>query len=736
MSILLEPLPKSSRKLRFGLFEADLVTGELWKSGIRIRVQTQPFQILALLLKKPGQVVTREEIEQEIWGSDTIVDFDRSIASAINKLREALGDSAYNPRFIETVSRRGYRFLAPVAPVQEEDHTASKSTTLASATDIVATTLSSAAPPPPQRIFWLFPGIRAVVTGLALLFITSSVYLIGWRNGRKPPIPPRIRQIIFSGRVLPGDPLFDLGATATDGSRLYFSEIEHGSIMLAQTLIADGETGTIPLPNNVVAPSVCAISPDGANLLLLDRFTANAEQPLWIVPTIGGGGRRIPGILAHDATWMPDGQRILYANGNSLYIAQQHGIGIQKFATLPGSAFWLRWSPDDHSLRFTLLNSETHSSHLWTIGANGSDPHPLLPVFSSDECCGSWTGSGSDFVFQRTSQGSSNIWVIPEHGGWFDRQGKPYQITNGPLNYEAPITAPSGRKIFFIGLDLRSELLQFDASSQLFVPYTGGISNASHPVAFSRDGQWVAWIRQDNGSLWRSRTNGSERLQLTSKPFQIFMMQWSPDNRRLLLMARELQKNWAIYIIDTDGGGLRRVYPEHLSQADPDWSPDGKSIVFGRLQSLMPEASMSKAIYMLNLATHKLTKLPGSEGLFSPRWSANGRYIAALSIDQFHLMLDDLQTKTWRTLALKSVAEPIWGHEDHYIYFEDFIQSSEPLYRVNIRTGNIQRIAELRDVRTGDAVNYSFAGLTPNNVPLVVARTSTANLYTLLLPRY
>ena len=105
----------SSGRLRFGVFEVDLRAGELTKRGLRIRLQEQPFQVLAMLLEKPGELVTREELRKKLWGQ-TVVDFDHGLNKAINKIREALGDSAENPRFVETVARRGYRFLADVTP--------------------------------------------------------------------------------------------------------------------------------------------------------------------------------------------------------------------------------------------------------------------------------------------------------------------------------------------------------------------------------------------------------------------------------------------------------------------------------------------------------------------------------------------------------------------------------------------------------------------------------------------
>lgn len=106
----------NSRIARFGVFELDLTAGELRKNGVKQRLQGQPFQVLALLLERPGEVVSRDELQQRLWASDTFVDFDHSLNTAVNKVREALGDSASNPRFVETLARRGYRFIAPVQP--------------------------------------------------------------------------------------------------------------------------------------------------------------------------------------------------------------------------------------------------------------------------------------------------------------------------------------------------------------------------------------------------------------------------------------------------------------------------------------------------------------------------------------------------------------------------------------------------------------------------------------------
>src|SRR6266567_3370580 len=109
--------PRPDRRYRFGVFEADATTGELRRQGIRIKLNAQPFQVLFMLLERPGEVLTREEIARELWPEGTFVDSEHGVNSAINRIREALGDTASNPRFVETLARRGYRFVAPVEKI-------------------------------------------------------------------------------------------------------------------------------------------------------------------------------------------------------------------------------------------------------------------------------------------------------------------------------------------------------------------------------------------------------------------------------------------------------------------------------------------------------------------------------------------------------------------------------------------------------------------------------------------
>jgi Tol biopolymer transport system component/DNA-binding winged helix-turn-helix (wHTH) protein len=713
-------LTESPSRVTFGLFEADLQSGELWKAGKRIKIQSQPFKVLATLLEHPGEVVTREDLQLRLWGKDTIVDFDHSLGTAINKIREALGDSAENPRFIETLARRGYRFIAPVGyPV------ASATTHIPHVAATTPPTQPSETPEnqPTSLTQPSLKKIHALYIAAAAAALALGIYL-----GSSRPHPPlRISQITYNGRISPGAPAMEsFPATATDGVRIFSSLIENGRSSLSQISIANGDVIPLAIPSEIAAPSLGDLSPDGSKLLLRNHLSPESEQPLWVVPVGGGSALRVANILAHDATWMPDGDGILYAAGNELLVTYLKDGTSRSVATAPGRAFWLRWSPDGHLLRFTIIDPLAHTMSLWELPAGTHTPRPILSGWSNppSECCGTWTADGKHFLFQSARDGNDDLWQLRGK----DISGAT-RITNGPLRYEAPIAARTGHRIFFLGLDTKSELLRYAADKREFVPVNTFLTQANR-VNFSRDQQWVAWT-DAQGRLWRARVNGEEELQLTPDSMQVFLAHWSPDGHQLAIMAREPGEAWQLYAVPADGGSPQPLHPENRNAGDPDWSADGQSLAFGRVPDLMGKESGSRAIQILDLHTHAITPVPGSEGLFSPRWSPDGRYIAAISLDQRRLMLFDVVARTWRLLAETSVADPVWSSDSKAIYIHAFMSPTQPIYRVDVPSGQLQQVADLTSFRSGETADYFFCGITPDNVPLVRARSSTGNLYSI-----
>jgi hypothetical protein len=247
-------------------------------------------------------------LQLRVWGPDTTVDFDHSLGTAINKIREALGDSAENPRFVETLARRGYRFIAPVThpstPLQ-----AIAVTSVASPEQVPSLLLSDQeATFPAPAVMPAAPPAKA--SSRRNLLVAASVFIvvilaaaIGYYAGssHQADDPIRITQITQNGRISPGAPSMEnLPAAATDGIRLYASVIAEGRPALSQVSINLGDVQSVPLPSEIASPSLGDISPDGSRLLLRSHLSPESEQPLWVVPTTGGSALRVSNILAHD----------------------------------------------------------------------------------------------------------------------------------------------------------------------------------------------------------------------------------------------------------------------------------------------------------------------------------------------------------------------------------------------------------------------------------------------------
>src|SRR2546427_180227 len=226
----MEEKSSSPRIVRFGAFELDLRAGELHKNGLKIKLQEQPFEVLAMLLRHPGEVVTREELQKTVWPADTFVDFDRGLNKTINKIREALGDSADNPRFVETLPRRGYRFIAAVD-------------------------VGAVRKPPLGIRRWVVASVGVVVVAVSIL-----AYVLG-----RPLPPPRVLRFAQITRDAQGKVWFPwFGRLATDGSRVYFVEGDS----LAQVSAAGGETVRMPPPLRDTDTALFDISPDRTDLLI------------------------------------------------------------------------------------------------------------------------------------------------------------------------------------------------------------------------------------------------------------------------------------------------------------------------------------------------------------------------------------------------------------------------------------------------------------------------------------
>ena len=761
-------------RVTFGLFEADLRSGELWKAGYRIKLPRQPFRVLAALLERSGDIVTREDLQREIWGANTNVDFDQAIAAAVNKIREALGDSAENPRFIQTLTKRGYKFIAPVTTVlapavhrpaessQQEvagpaaaqkllgDRVGNDSKTIEALPSLVspgANTKSipstgSLEPVAPlgqerkaeetrlaavngqSRFVWRYPA------NLLRFCMLCAVLAAGALLGRslapaasKTP-PSRVDQITHYIPISLGPPNPESFLNmAIEGDRVLTSVMVEGRPWLSAINVDTGEVRGIELPDEISSNSLTDISKDGSRLLLRSQQSTESEQPLWVVPSEGGSGRRIQGILAHDAVWMPDGTSILYATGNELAEVGPNDDSSKVYAKLPGRAFWLRWSPDGKLLRFTLFDPITHAAALWEMASGSHRPTPVqIPgakQFSA--CCGVWLSDGQSYIFQA----DDNLWELKGFGRGETLQ----QLTNGPLRSLSPVAARNGTRIFFVGLEAPSGLQRFDPERKEFRSAPAFLADANR-ISFSRDGKWVAWT-DIHEKLWRAHSDGSDKVRLTSDALEVFLAHWSPDGHRLAVMAKKPGGVWQIYLVDASGDKAEALLDQTQNAADPGWAANGGSLVFGREPDLMGKESGARTLKIINLSTRQIQEIGDSEDLFSPRWSPDGHWIVALTSDQKTVMLYDTIRRQWKHLATTSAADPVWSTDSKAIYIHAFLADREPILRVEIPSGTIQTVADLGNFHDGEAANYFFGGVTPRGDPLVQPRVGTGNLYSL-----
>jgi Tol biopolymer transport system component len=261
--------------------------------------------------------------------------------------------------------------------------------------------------------------------------------------------------------------------------------------------------------------------------------------------------------------------------------------------------------------------------------------------------------------------------------------------------------------------------------SKTFVPFLAGTS--AEGLDFSRDGNWVTYVSYPETTLWRSTLDGSQRLQLTTPPMQANLPRWSPDGKRIAFMSYLPGETQQISIVRADGGRPEQLTNGDNSSYDPTWSADGRSLAFGRTR---PQTSTKLNIEVLNLRTRQLSVLPASDGLWSPRWSPDGRYIAALSTDTRTLLLFDLGSQKWTELAKADFGYPSWSRDSKYIYF-DTLGRDAAFFRLRIRDRNMERIVSLTGLPRKMGALGPWAGLGPDDSPVVTRDAGFDEIYAL-----
>ena len=555
---------------------------------------------------------------------------------------------------------------------------------------------------------------------IAAALVLCAAIAITYFATRPPAIPTLSNYIRLT---TDGEPKTIFG---TDGSRLYLSlGLPLSSRGAAQMSVVGGDLQKLSLIPKDMVP--LGISPDGSQLLAARMAAFGAGSPLFSIPLLGGSPRQIGDMLAENTAYSHDGTRLAYTLGGDLFVAGTDGTNPRKIVSAAGPNDYVSavaWSPRDDRLRFGRSNfTASSSTAMWEVRSDGSGLHlllarwKLLPLENGEL---TWTGDGKYFLYASLGQ----IWMLPQRRSLFSREIKPVQLTSSPLVLSSPTPSRDGKKLYVVGYDQRGELMRYDQKSQQFSPFLGGIS--AEFSAFSSDGQWVAYVLFPEGTLWRSKVDGTERLQLTSSPSLGVVPRWSPDGKKILVTLYTYQDTEHIFLISPDGGTPQPLLPEDSSgQREGTWSPDGKRIIF----STAPDKSEA-GLRLLDLDTHRVETLPGSQGLFSPRWSPDGRCVAALMLGKTNLMLFDFQKQAWRAIpGTDNIGWLNWSKDGNYIYYMAYA-ATDSIARVRISDGTIETVHDLKGFSATGIWGDSLT-LAPDDSPLLLRNTGTHDVYSL-----
>jgi Tol biopolymer transport system component/DNA-binding winged helix-turn-helix (wHTH) protein len=558
---------------RFEDFEVHLETGEVWKAGRHLKVQDQPFRVLAMLLERPGQIVTREELRQLIWPEKSFGDFDHAINLVIGKLRATLGDSADVPHLIETLPRRGYRFIAPL-----------KEETNPSPTPVVTPPKDAAEPSAaherPVRAagkrLWLIVGACAVVVvAVALLRVFATLRERSTTGGEVLPLVS-----------MPGQQ--DSPAISPDGSQVAFSYAggPHPGIYTALVggekplQLTEGESDDDP-----------AWSPDGRQIAFV-RFSESGDQKkLYVIPALGGSERHVYTTAypkwsqCNQMSWSPDGKSLIFSE--ALDNSAKARLSVLSLADLTARPLTSPhnqrfdcdpvFSPDGAKVAFASGPMGAFLSDLFVLKISGGEPLRLTVGNSGGDAA--WMPDGEEIVFDSPAGGFRGLWRISASGG----RAQQIAVSGTAIG---PSISRSGSQLAYRTAKVWDTIWRLDLKDErhALAPPVRLLSGRGviWKPSYSPDGSKIAFEsdRMGCGDLWMCDKDGSNCTQLTDLHGTSATARWSP-NGRFLAFESITQDYWQLGIRELPDGTPHMLTTfRDTNNGAPNWSRDGKWIYF------------------------------------------------------------------------------------------------------------------------------------------------------------
>ncbi len=541
----------------------------------------------------------------------------------------------------------------------------------------------------------------------ALIVAVAAV----WLTPARTPSVLKSQQITFSAEPKE-KPL------VSDGSRLYFqSRGEPVEMALSGGMIA-------PLKFSELGLKILSVSADRSKALAWKSVPepgAYDKGTLWVAPPLGGTARRAGPQFAQDARWSPDGTSILFSENGAIYFAKEDGSDRRKIWATDGAIDSLGFSPDARELTFAVLAKQ--NSRQWRVSVDGSGAHPLLSDWPahSDQWFGQWTPGGKHFVFLSDREGRGNVYELVRPR-WFEWWKRPTAalITGNQIDIRALAPGPDGESLYVVGEADQGSLQVLDPLSGKYVPFLNGMP--AQAFVISPDRQWMAYSTYPNGSLWKSKLDGSEARQLTASPAN--MVQWSRDGKSLAY-----SDGYRIYILSADGGAPDKLMGGGDREGFPTWAPDDSSIAFSYYN---PENPHDEGIHTIDLASRKISIMPDTQGFSLPSWSPDGKYLVAMTQQPSRMMLYSVATKAWT--ELKNFDAPwgfwIWSNDSQSIFMR-VVEGSVGVYRLTVPGGKWEKVSGLDGVNLRAEFDYSLPSLTVDGKPVLMSHVGVEQIYSL-----
>src|SRR5262245_53515230 len=548
----------SSRIVRFGVYEVDLSSEELRKNGLRVKLSGQPFQVLAMLLGRPGQVMTREEIQKNLWPDGTFVDFDHSLNTAINRIREALGDSAENPRFVETLARRGYRFIAPVVSTGSPGARHTGQTTQ----EETGTQVVDGMHHRRRRGLWAALLAGSVVAILIAVVVYPKL---------KTPQPASQRVLTR----LTFDDGLQFGATwSPDGRFIAYSSDRGGKFDIWVQPVSGGDAVQVTKgPGHNWQPDW---SPDGRQIVF--RSERN-DGGLYLVPALGGTERKIAS-FGYRPRWPPDSSQVLFQTNLNLldvispdfYVVAFDGSPPRKvladfFRQHNLHARSAAWHPDGKRISVWVSQSGRIPT-LWTVPVDGGTAVELEAAPDLERQLGnvgaggrlfdlafSWSPSGQAIYFERTVGGAKNLWRVTNEPETM-RATSVERLTTGPGPDTDFARARDGKRLALTSRTQHSRvwLFPFNATNGRILGKGQAVTSPGM-VAWrqdlSQDGSKLAFsvLRAGKHELWEKSLLDGKEVQLAADDYVRRHAQWSPDGGRLAYERMDLKRQQSQLVV-------------------------------------------------------------------------------------------------------------------------------------------------------------------------------------------